>query len=175
MSPSPKNLATPRRRRLRKPIAPEPLRRTPATRNSSLRHPTPHPARKVERLPLRSPQQPPLLRTLLFLQHASSFVTFSLFGVVLCIYASTVYLQQQWSEAYQKLENLQRETRNLTAADEILKNQLAKQAQNPDAGLVMPSPDNNIYLSPSTQTSTPEPAASPKPETPQPSNVPLGY
>ncbi|MBD2577970.1 hypothetical protein [Oscillatoria sp. FACHB-1406] len=119
---------------------------------------------------------PPLLEILVLLQRGSSVVAFSLIGAALALYAATVYLQQQWSEAYQTLERLQRETRSLTAADETFKHQLAKQAQNKETGLVFPSPSQTIYLYPasvqSQQKPTPEEQ---KQETPANNNAPLGY
>ncbi len=104
-----------------------------------------------ERLPRatdarRSRQLPFWVRLLLSIQQGSSVLAFGLACAVLVVYASTVYLQQQWSGEYEHLQALQREQRNLTAADELLKNQLASQAQHPESGLVAPSPTNTIFL-----------------------------
>lgn len=119
---------------------------------------------------------PPLLEMLIGLQRVSSVVAFSLIGAALALYAATVYLQQQWSEGYQTLERLQRETRSLTAADETFKHQLAKQAQNKEMGLVFPSPDQTIYLYPASVQSEQKPTTPEgKQQEPPASNVPLGY
>lgn len=118
---------------------------------------------------------PPLLKILVWVQRGSSIATFSLIATVLASYAATVYLQQQWSEAYRTLEGLQRETRNLTAADETLKHQLAKQAQSKEAGLVFPSHNQTIYLSPSSDRVVQKPASEEPVKETSPSNVPLGY
>lgn len=128
-------------------------------------------------LPLRSPKMPLLLRSLLWLQRSSSAVAFCLTFLVLLAYASTVYIQQQWSEEYQKLENLRREARNLTEADAIFKDNLAQQAERLETGLVMPTPQNNIYLSPSSEQQKPKPKTDkpPSPVKNPPSNLPLGY
>lgn len=118
---------------------------------------------------------PPLLEMLVWLQRSSSVVAFSLIGAALAFYAATVYLQQQWSEAYQTLERLQRETRNLTAADETFKHQLAKQAQNKEMGLVFPSPNQTIYLYPASVQSEQKPTPDSQQQELPESNVPLGY
>lgn len=103
----------------------------------------PHPliARQRNRL-----KKPAWLRFLLFLQHCSSFVTVSLVVSTLIVYAGVVYSQQQWSSNYDELKKLQRSYRNLIATNETLKNQLAEQAEQPEAGLVLPDPDNTIVL-----------------------------
>jgi hypothetical protein len=123
----------------------------------------------------RQAQEPLLLRLILFLQHSSSAIAFALVGAVLLAYASTVYIQQQWSEEYRKLESLQREMRNLTAADAIFKENLAQQAEQPETGLVMPTPDNNIYLAPSQVQPTAKPAPKTAPAASSASNLPIGY
>ena len=104
---------------------------------------SPHPliARQRNRL-----KKPAWLRFLLFLQHCSSFVTFSLVVSTLIVYAGVVYSQQQWSSNYDELKKLQRSYRNLIATNETLKNQLAEQAEQPETGLVLPDPDNTIVL-----------------------------
>lgn len=98
------------------------------------------------------PKQSPFwLRVLFRIQTGSSIITGLLVTGVLLVYASTVYVQQEWTQEYRRLEQLQREHRNLIAADEALKHQLANQASQSDAGYVSPSPDNTIFLPRSTQ------------------------
>ncbi|MDY7013564.1 MAG: hypothetical protein SVX43_08140 [Cyanobacteriota bacterium] len=142
---------------------------TPQNNSSSTRAAT-----KLNEAP-RSRSLPPLLRLLLWVQRGSCVVAFSSIGTVLASYAATVYLQQQWSESYKTLERLQRETRNLTAADETLKHQLAKQAQEQEEGFTFPSPQQTIYLSPSSEKIVDTPMRNEIIPTPSPSNVPLGY
>ncbi|MDY6785302.1 MAG: hypothetical protein SW833_22600 [Cyanobacteriota bacterium] len=120
-------------------------------------------------------QLPPLLGLLLWVQRGSCAIAFSLIATALASYAATVYLQQQWSEAYKTLLKLQRETRNLTAADETLKHKLAEQAQSQEEGLTFPSPEQTIYLSPSTEEALEVPVSPEPVRVPSPSNVPLGY
>lgn len=127
----------------------------------------------LKRLP--SSQSAPLWFNLLVgLQRGSSVVTFLLIAAVLVVYGWTVYSQQLWSQEYRKLENLQRQERQLTAKNEILKNQLAQQAERPEAGLVPHTPKDTIFLEPAPQR--PETALSPTvTELNLSSNVPLGY
>jgi hypothetical protein len=187
MATSPQFLNPPRRYRSKRPEAtlsgrrsPRPPQRgqgQPQTKVVPLqkRSPQASPRPTLRRTTAASGTNPLLLRFILFLQHSSSAIAFALVGAVLLAYASTVYIQQQWSEEYRKLESLQREIRNLTAADAIFKDNLAQQAEQPDTGLVMPSPDNNIYLSPSSpQTPAATPPKSP-PKKASASKLPIGY
>ncbi|TVQ56636.1 MAG: hypothetical protein EA366_09705 [Spirulina sp. DLM2.Bin59] len=93
-----------------------------------------------------APAAPFWLQALLVIQRGSSILTFCLATAVLIVYGSTVYIQQAWSEEFRQLEQLQREKRELTTADELMKNQLAQQAAAPENGLVAPSPANTIFL-----------------------------
>lgn len=95
---------------------------------------------------LTTPTAPFWLRALLVIQRGSSVLTFCLATAVLIVYGSTVYIQQAWSEEFRQLEQLQREKRELTTADELMKNQLAQRAAAPENGLVAPSPANTIFL-----------------------------
>jgi hypothetical protein len=106
--------------------------------------------RQVENLP-SAPITPVWLRSLLMVQRGSSVVTFCLITATLAVYAWTVYTQQTWAREYSKLENLQRNERQITAANEVLKNQLAQQAERPGTGLVPPTPDKTIFLPPAPQ------------------------
>lgn len=117
---------------------------------------------------------PRWLSSLLFLKRSSDVVTFLLVTTTLTIYSWTVYTQQQWMRDYRKLENLQRQERQLTTANAVMKNQLAQQAEKPATGLVTPTQTNAIFLPPapqrqastaSTQTTHSEPEA----------KSPLGY
>ncbi len=45
------------------------------------------------------------------------------------VYASSVPIPQMWSQEYEQLKSLQRQERELTAANETIKNDLLKQAQ----------------------------------------------
>ncbi len=127
----------------------------------------------VRQLPTHRPL-PLWLRWLVRVQRGSMVVTFVLAIAALVVYSSTVYTQNLWSKEYRKLKTLQRSERQLVAAGEVLKNQLAQQAERPGSGLVPKSPDSSLYLPPSpprplldTATVTPPPAP--------PSDSPVGY
>ncbi|AKG21653.1 hypothetical protein [Calothrix sp. 336/3] len=91
------------------------------------------------------------------LQRYSSVVTFLLVVASLFVYGWTVYSQQIWGEEYRKLQNLQRYQRQLTTNNEMLKNQMAQEAQKSSTGLVSPTPSGTIFLRPAPANSNPVP------------------
>lgn len=120
---------------------------------------------------------PTWLQMTIGFQRRFSIGTFLLVSAVLVVYGTTVYSQQLWSQKYRQLETLRRQERQVTAASEVLKNQLANQAEQPDNGLVSPRPENNLFLEPSPvrspaadRQSNPKPAPSSKL-----SSNPIGY
>jgi hypothetical protein len=101
-------------------------------------------------------------------------VAFLLVAATLTIYSWTVYTQQQWSQSYRELEKLRRQERNLTTANEVMKNQLAQQAEKPATGLVNPTRANAIFLAPAPQRqSSPTPAQTANSD--PAAKSPLGY
>jgi hypothetical protein len=129
---------------------------------------------KVEKLNTGLQSTPAWLSPLLFLQRSSDILTFVLVSSTLTLYAWTVYTQQQWTQEYRKLETLQRDERHLTTTNEVIKNQLAQQAEKPSTGLVTPTPAKTIFLQPAPQRhslATPTKAVDPE----LPSKAPLGY
>jgi hypothetical protein len=111
-----------------------------------------------------------LLRT----QQGSSIITILLGISVLAAYGWTVYLQQIWGHEYEQLETLKRQERQLVSANELLKNQMAAQAEKPTAGLLLPDPSNAIFLTPAPQ----RPEVKPKSTVPSAESSPtrpLGY
>lgn len=127
----------------------------------------------VKRLP--NPRALPLwLRSLMGAQRSLSIITWGLATAVLSVYGQTVYSQQMWSQEYRKLEALQRDERQLTAASELLKNQIAQQAESSRTGLVPANPANTLFLQPAPQR--PAPAIAPVPVLPNPEPpAPVGY
>lgn len=128
----------------------------------------------VEKLKLSQETQPIWLSSLLFLQRSSDIITFFLVAATLTIYSWTVYTQQQWSQEYGKLQKLQRDERQLTTANAVIKDQLAQQAEKPGTGLVPPTQANTIFLQPAPQRpfhATPNQSTEPEP----PQLPPLGY
>lgn len=117
---------------------------------------------------------PSWLLRLCSLQRYTSVLSFLLVVATLIAYGYTVYSQQLWSKSYRKLQDLQRQERQLTITNNALKTKIAAEAENKSAGLTSPSPASQIFL----------PAALPsKPETPStvvntpqtPNSIPIGY
>ncbi|WP_424098544.1 hypothetical protein [Moorena producens] len=136
---------------------------------------TPKP--KVENVSVLQQQTPIFLKALLFLKLGSDIVTFTLIATAVTVYSWTVYSQQQWTQEYRKLEELQRDERNMTATTEVIKDQLAQQAENPATGLVTPNPSNTIFLKRAPERPQRQPfTAFTKPPEPKPKKItPLGY
>lgn len=147
---------------------------TPITKLQPTVAPRRLPAPNIKRLP-NNRQLPLWLRSLIGAQRSLSIFTGALSLAVLSVYGQTVYSQQLWSQEYRKLENLQRHERQLTAASEVLKNQIAQQAETSRAGLVPSNPANTIFLQPAPQ----RPAPAPMPPAPAASKSasfsPVGY
>jgi len=94
------------------------------------------------------------------------------------VYCSTVYIQQLWGQQYRTFERLERNQRQMTTVGEVLKDQMAQQAGQPDSGMAPLNPDRMIFVTPTQSAQpaaapapTPAPAASPA----KPSSLPLGY
>lgn len=117
---------------------------------------------------------PAWLSSLVFLQRSSDYLTFLLIGATLTLYSWTVYTQQQWTQEYRKLETLQRNERNLTTANEVMKDQLAQQAESPATGLVTPTSANAIFLPPAPQRQS-HTAPTQKTDAEPTATTPLGY
>jgi hypothetical protein len=116
-----------------------------------------------------------LLRLYTFHRY-SSIVTFFLVAVALVVYGWTVYSQEMWSKDFRRLQNLQRNERQLTTTNAMLKNKMAEEAEKTTTGLVSPTPDRTIFLPSVSHTPHPKPAET-KPNSPkqQPTSSPLGY
>jgi hypothetical protein len=99
----------------------------------------------------RSPLAVPWLRSLVIIQRSTSVVFFLSVAGLLCVYTATVYTQQLWTREYRKLESLQRQERQMIAANEVLKNSLAESAQRPESGLLPTSVGNSIFINPAPQ------------------------
>ncbi len=130
------------------------------------------PRRLTSPTSLRSRTLPVWFLHLSLWQRRASIATLLLIAGTLITYSSTVYLQQQWSRQFRKLENLQRQERQLTATNEGLKNQLASEAEQPSTDLVPPNPADAIILkafNPKSNPSLTKPEAQPK------IDIPSGY
>lgn len=66
------------------------------------------------------------------------------------VYTWTVQSQRLWGKTYEQLDQLRRKEPQLTAANEVMKDELAKQAETPSSGLISPEPGQGVvYLQPS--------------------------
>jgi hypothetical protein len=121
------------------------------------------------------PKPKPLwLMMMIRTQQATSALTLLLITSVLVIYGWTVYIQQRWGYEYARLETLKKRERQITSANELLKNQIAEQAESPTTGLLLPDPSNAIFLAPAPQRPPVEPKTEVAPAAPMP-DQPLGY
>ncbi len=104
---------------------------------------------QIASLPRLSPSNTTIPQWLLRfynLYHYSCLGTFLLVVAVLVVYGWTVYSQKLWGQNYQKLQELQRDERQLTKTNEVLKNKMAQEAAKPNAGLLSPNPKKTIFL-----------------------------
>lgn len=119
-------------------------------------------------------QVPNWLRMLIGLERCVSVVTIALGTATLTVYGLTVSSGQQWSRDYNRLQGLQRYERQVRVANEVLKNQIAEQAEHPGTDLVPQNPTNTIFLPPASEGNSS--AISPIPSaTASKQNMPLGY
>lgn len=100
---------------------------------------------------------------------------FVLVVAALVVYGSMVYTQQLWSKEYSNLKKMQRNEREMVAANEALKNQLAQQAERPESGLIPRSPAAMLIVpaAPERPAPTANQAIAPSPKSyPE---TPMGY
>jgi hypothetical protein len=117
---------------------------------------------------------PSWLLRLCSLQRYTSVLSFLLVVAALIAYGWTVYSQQLWSRSYRKLQELQRNERQLTITNNALKSKIAAEAENKSTGLVSPSPASQIFLpaAPDSKPDTPSTVIN----TPGTENsIPIGY
>jgi hypothetical protein len=106
------------------------------------------------------------LQFLLRFQQATSVVSLGLVGVALAVYGWTVYTPRAWSHEFKKLRTLQSHERQLVSTNEMLKNQLARQAEKPNSGLIRPNPNYNVFLPSSKEMVVPSQKRSASPSSP---------
>jgi hypothetical protein len=90
------------------------------------------------------------MRSLLTFQQILSAIAWTLLASALGIYTWSVCMPKLWKQEYEKLETLQRQERHFTAMSETLKDRLAQQAENPEAGLSKVNPAQMIFLEPAS-------------------------
>lgn len=129
---------------------------------------------------LRSRSTPLWLLRLCCLQRRFSAIAFLLVTGMVAVYSCSAYFEKMWNQARRQLEILQVHERQLTTTNEALKNQMGRQAQQPNTGLVPPNPAETIVLQPApprppnaaeSASSTANSAA----QTAKTTEIPLGY
>lgn len=110
------------------------------------------------------------------IHHYSSVTAFLFVVVMFAVYGGTVYCQQIWSHSYRKLESLQRQERQLTAANATMISKMAGEAEEKAMGLGLSAPVKIIFLPAVSNNSQPpsRPKISPSPGK-RTSIPPLGY
>ena len=130
-------------------------------------------------IPLSSSRSAPLwLLRLSSLQRRSHMVTFLLMVGMHAVYSWTVYSQQMWSQGYHKLGTLQRDERQLTTTNEVLKNQMALQAEQLHTDLIPSNPTEAVFLKSAPQRPSPvttSVSAAKPTQNKQLTPLPLGY
>ncbi|WP_202220400.1 hypothetical protein [Okeania sp. KiyG1] len=107
------------------------------------------------------PKSKPLwLKSLMATQLTSSMVAVLLASTSVAIYGWTIYGQSKWTTEYQELQKLRQKERQISVANELLKNQIAEQASTSDTGLVSQNSVKRIFLDPAPPRPAPNP---PKP------------
>lgn len=80
------------------------------------------------------------LKALMLLGHGSSLMCYGSLAILLVVYGMTVYAPRQWTEKYGRLRELQKQERQLTFTDEVLKNKLGELAGQSGFGFIKPDP-----------------------------------
>lgn len=117
-------------------------------------------------------QLPVKLKSLLFWQKSSLGLAFTLIAASVAVYVANVRIPEIWSQKYEQLEILQRQERELTAANESLKHKLAQQAQNQETNLTLVTSNNTIFITPASLSQPPSSKTQPEVKL---NNIPMGY
>jgi hypothetical protein len=105
----------------------------------------------VEELPQPSQKLPRKVRSLQLVEKGATALTAGLILLTFGVYGWTVYIPKLWSKEFTNLETLQRHERHLTATNESIKDQLARQAET-EQGLKNLQPTDSLFLTPSPVT-----------------------
>jgi hypothetical protein len=118
---------------------------------------------------------PPWLKSLLNLQKGAKVVFAVVVGTIPIVYGYTVYTQDQWKIQHGQLNRLRAREQQQVVMNENLKYQMAETAENSNSGLVSPTPDRMVFVSPAPARPLKQrpqtPAVNPNP----PTQTPQGY
>lgn len=112
---------------------------------------------------------------LALLNSTISVISGALVMTVLGSYGYTAYLERQLDHSSARLNLLQRSQQQLTTVNEVLKDHMAEEAEQPSTGLQPPQPTNVIFLKPAQRRTALVPAAPTPPPAAKPAAAPLGY
>ncbi|BAQ64724.1 cell division protein FtsL [Geminocystis sp. NIES-3709] len=90
----------------------------------------------------------------MILGHGSSALCYLSVVIAFVMYGITVYAPKLWTTKYHELQDLQKQERQFSFTDEIIKNQLAESAKQSGSGLVNPDSSQPPIFLPDT---TPKP------------------
>ncbi len=110
---------------------------------------------------------PAWLRRLIFIERSSAGCLLLLGIATFTVYSWTVQSQRMWGEAYSQLDHLRSNEPQVASSNEVLKQQLANEAETDRSGLTEPNPGNVFYLEPSPIRPAPTVV------TPAPATVPV--
>ena len=96
---------------------------------------------KTQKLPVK-------LQVLLLLQKSSFGLALLSIATSLGLYITTVRIPQLWSQEYKNLETLQQQERQLTAINETLRYQLAREAGQQNNNLSLQEPHDAVFIPP---------------------------
>jgi hypothetical protein len=89
---------------------------------------------------LRYQNRPFWLKSLIVLSNGSSLVCYLSVAIAFVMYSMTVHAPKLWTQKYEQLQNLQKQERQFSFTDEIVKNQLGESAKKSGSGLINPDP-----------------------------------
>lgn len=95
---------------------------------------------------LPQPQMPLWQKTLLGIQWISGVAATSALVAVLPLYGWSALSEQQWSQAYNQLETLKRQERELLVSNETLRYRVTQQVQRAPQGLVPQTPQHVLFV-----------------------------
>jgi hypothetical protein len=116
---------------------------------------------------------PGWLKSLLTIQRGTLVLFASAIGLSTIVYGYTVHTQDLWKSQYQQLKRLRTQETQQAVMNENLKQQLAISAQEPNSGLVAPTPDRSVFI-PSAPLRPFKPITTPQ-SSPLKSRLPGGY
>lgn len=95
--------------------------------------------------------QPLWLKALFLVQKGSFLLCLIMIASILGVYGMTVSAPQLWTKDFKKLQDLQKDERQITSQNEVIIDQLAKQASKSGTGLVNPDPTKQPIFLPETE------------------------